>query len=72
MYHLNGEEGRQYVEKLIRAGEAIKTGKKEYNVEEYCNLATEYWKIKKDFLLQRIPKKSQDFIDKNIDDSEYE
>ena len=42
MYHLNGEEGRQYVEKLIRAGEAIKTGKKEYNVEEYCNLATEY------------------------------
>lgn len=68
IYHLNGEEGQKYVEDLIRAGEAIKTGKKKYDVEEYCHLACQYWEIKKKVLLQRIPQDKQYLIYKNIDE----
>ena len=73
IYHLNTEEGKKYIEDLIVAGkEEIETQKIKYNKEDYIkyfNLAIQYWKIKKEFLNDRLPKEYQYLIDKNIGDS---
>lgn len=68
---LSGKKGRAFVDKLIKAGEA-----NDLDIEAYCKLAEEYWKIRRQAILDKAEKlgkkpEVEEYIDKNIDNPEY-
>lgn len=71
IYLLSGKKGRVFVDKLIKVGEA-----NDLDLKAYCELAKEYWKIRRQAILvkaEKLGKKAEveKDIDENINNPEY-
>ena len=60
---LSEKEGRTFVDKLIKVGEA-----NDPDMEAYYKLAEEYWEIRGQAILKKAPQ-LEEYINKNINDS---